>query len=151
MTWQQEFWSWMSPAYVKTAEPPAVGQKAPSTPKLVVPQNGKPTIIAFLRHCGCPCRFSERNLDQAHLANHQQSQRRLSSICATQPLPTLTSSSSPSHIATRLRQTIGSPPCPIPPRIPNPTFKSLSMPNEKRTQRTVSVYQASTMCCPQPD
>ncbi|KAH6643980.1 hypothetical protein C7974DRAFT_371152 [Boeremia exigua] len=58
MTWQQEFWSWMSPSYVKTAEPPAVGQKAPSTPKLTVPKDGKPTIIAFLRHCGCP--FAEK-------------------------------------------------------------------------------------------
>ena len=56
MTWQQEFWSWMTPSYVKTAEPPAVGQKAPSTPKLTVPKDGKPTIIAFLRHCGCPCK-----------------------------------------------------------------------------------------------
>lgn len=61
MTWQQEFWSWMSPSHIETAEPPIVGQKAPSTPKLVVPQNGKPTIIAFLRHCGCPCKRSQKH------------------------------------------------------------------------------------------
>lgn len=59
MTWQQEFWSWMTPSYVKTAEPPAVGEKAPTAPKLTVPKDGKPTIIAFLRHCGCPCRPSQ--------------------------------------------------------------------------------------------
>jgi len=58
MTWQQEFWSWMSPSYVKTATAPAVGEKAPTAPKLTVPKEGKPTIIAFLRHCGCPCKLS---------------------------------------------------------------------------------------------
>ena len=61
MTWQQEFWSWISPSHVETAEPPVVGQKAPSTPKLAVPQNGRPTIIAFLRHCGCPCKRNQRH------------------------------------------------------------------------------------------
>ncbi|KAI4906404.1 hypothetical protein J4E90_010623 [Alternaria incomplexa] len=55
MTWQTEFWSWVSPPTVQTAEVPAVGQKAPSTSKLTIPaQDGKPTIITFLRHCGCP-------------------------------------------------------------------------------------------------
>ncbi|KAI4941588.1 hypothetical protein J4E91_010619 [Alternaria rosae] len=59
MTWQTEFWSWMSPPTVQTAEVPAVGQKAPSTPKLTIPaQDGKPTIVSFLRHCGCP--FAEK-------------------------------------------------------------------------------------------
>ncbi|KAJ4340026.1 hypothetical protein N0V95_007608 [Ascochyta clinopodiicola] len=70
MTWQQEFWSWMSPSHVTTAEPPAVGEKAPSTRKLTVPKDGKPTIVAFLRHCGCP--FAEKtflNLRDAAAAN----------------------------------------------------------------------------------
>ncbi|RAR10023.1 exonuclease v [Stemphylium lycopersici] len=59
MTWQSEFWSWMSPPALQTAETPAVGQKAPATPKLDIPaQHGKPTIISFLRHCGCP--FAEK-------------------------------------------------------------------------------------------
>ncbi|EDU44607.1 AhpC-TSA-2 domain containing protein [Pyrenophora tritici-repentis] len=59
MTWQSEFWSWMSPPAVQTAETPAVGQKAPTTPKLIIPaRNGKPTIVTFLRHCGCP--FAEK-------------------------------------------------------------------------------------------
>ncbi|EOA84991.1 hypothetical protein ACJQWK_06746 [Exserohilum turcicum] len=54
MTWQSEFWSWMSPRAVPTAATPAVGQKAPSSPAL----HGKPTIVSFLRHCGCP--FAEK-------------------------------------------------------------------------------------------
>ncbi|KAH9861829.1 hypothetical protein J1614_011582 [Plenodomus biglobosus] len=59
MTWQTEFWSWMSPPSVKTSETPQVGQNAPSTPKLSIPaSNGKPTIVTFLRHCGCP--FAEK-------------------------------------------------------------------------------------------
>ncbi|KAF2853705.1 hypothetical protein T440DRAFT_389479 [Plenodomus tracheiphilus IPT5] len=59
MTWQTEFWSWMSPSSVKTSEVPEIGQKAPSTPKVNIPaNNGKPTIVSFLRHCGCP--FAEK-------------------------------------------------------------------------------------------
>ncbi|KAF2027254.1 hypothetical protein EK21DRAFT_72438 [Setomelanomma holmii] len=59
MTWQSEFWSWMSPSAVKTGTTPAVDDKAPTTPKLSLPVNGKPTIVSFLRHCGCP--FAEKN------------------------------------------------------------------------------------------
>ncbi|KAH7354596.1 hypothetical protein BKA66DRAFT_575462 [Pyrenochaeta sp. MPI-SDFR-AT-0127] len=59
MTRSSEFWSWMSPSYVKTAETPLVGQKAPFSPKLCIPaQDGNPTIVTFLRHCGCP--FAEK-------------------------------------------------------------------------------------------
>lgn len=59
MTWQTELNSWLSPPSVQTAETPTVGQKAPSTPKLNIPaKDGKPTIISFLRHCGCP--FAEK-------------------------------------------------------------------------------------------
>jgi len=49
----------MSPPAVQTAaETPAVGQKAPATPKLIVPaRNDKPAIVTFLRHCGCPCTY----------------------------------------------------------------------------------------------
>ena len=59
MTWQTELNSWLSPPSVQTAETPTVGQKAPPTPKLNIPaKDGKPTIISFLRHCGCP--FAEK-------------------------------------------------------------------------------------------
>ena len=53
-----EFWSWMSPSRVATAEAPTVGQKAPSTPKLnMLALDGQPTVVTFLRHCGCPCTY----------------------------------------------------------------------------------------------
>ncbi|RMY30027.1 hypothetical protein D0864_16964, partial [Hortaea werneckii] len=75
MSLQQELSSWFAP------KPPAVdknnnknekdeddippvpqiGDKPPSVPKLPFPQNPdgpKPTILAFLRHCGCP--FAEK-------------------------------------------------------------------------------------------
>lgn len=56
MTFLTEFWSWMSPAYIKTAETPTVGQKSPAVEKLSIPaHDGNPTIVTFLRHCGCPC------------------------------------------------------------------------------------------------
>ncbi|KAH7091023.1 hypothetical protein FB567DRAFT_558051 [Paraphoma chrysanthemicola] len=59
MTWQSEFWSWMSPSAVKVGTIPAVGDKAEATPKLELAlQDGKPTILSFLRHCGCP--FAEK-------------------------------------------------------------------------------------------
>ncbi|KAG9190062.1 hypothetical protein G6011_08150 [Alternaria panax] len=58
MTWQTELASWLSPPSVHTAETPTVGQKAPPTPKINLAQDGKPTIITFLRHCGCP--FAEK-------------------------------------------------------------------------------------------
>ena len=57
MTFQQEFNSWLSPSGPETAEPPKIGERAPSTGKLQLP-DGKPAIITFLRHCGCP--FAEK-------------------------------------------------------------------------------------------
>lgn len=65
MTWQSEFWSWMSPRAVPTAATPAVGQKAPSSPAL----HGKPTIVSFLRHCGCPCKSSLVTTGRQHNLN----------------------------------------------------------------------------------
>jgi hypothetical protein len=58
MSWQTELKSWMFPTVHPTTEPPRVGQKAPQTEKLKVQQDGKPTIVTFLRHCGCPCRLT---------------------------------------------------------------------------------------------
>lgn len=34
---------------------PEEGSKAPYSSKISLP-NGKPTLIVFLRHCGCPCK-----------------------------------------------------------------------------------------------
>jgi hypothetical protein len=60
MTFQQELNSWKSPTALQTSPAPVVGSKAPSSSKLQIPSaNGKPTVITFLRHCGCPCEFFE--------------------------------------------------------------------------------------------
>ncbi|KAH7410332.1 hypothetical protein DE146DRAFT_644574 [Phaeosphaeria sp. MPI-PUGE-AT-0046c] len=63
MTWQTEFWSWMSPTTVPLGNAPSVGDEAPSTDKLRFPvSDGKSTIVSFLRHCGCP--FAEKTFLQ---------------------------------------------------------------------------------------
>ncbi|KAG5942481.1 hypothetical protein E4U53_007245 [Claviceps sorghi] len=55
------FWaeveSFKSPEAKSIANLPVVGETAPSTAKLPLP-NGKNTLILFLRHCGCP--FAEK-------------------------------------------------------------------------------------------
>ena len=59
MTVQSELSSWIwSPFRVQTSPMPQPGTKAPSTESLTLPgPSGKPVILAFLRHCGCPCKF----------------------------------------------------------------------------------------------
>lgn len=57
MTFRQELCSWLSPTSVPTSPVPLVGSQAPSTTKLPLGSR-KPTIITFLRHCGCP--FAEK-------------------------------------------------------------------------------------------
>ncbi|KAL2074571.1 hypothetical protein VTL71DRAFT_8349 [Oculimacula yallundae] len=59
MTFQQELSSWAFPTSVTTSPALEVGNKAPSTSELSFPSSdGKPTVITFLRHCGCP--FAEK-------------------------------------------------------------------------------------------
>lgn len=70
MTLQQEFSSWFAPRDGQTAvpEPPSVGSKAPTTNKIQL--SGAPTVLTFLRHCGCP--FAEKtflNLRETARAN----------------------------------------------------------------------------------
>ena len=57
MSLKQELSSWIAPKAPETAQPPSIGSKAPDTPKLQL-QPGRPAVIAFLRHCGCP--FAEK-------------------------------------------------------------------------------------------
>ncbi|KFY37392.1 hypothetical protein V495_07205 [Pseudogymnoascus sp. VKM F-4514 (FW-929)] len=59
-----------APPHTETLPVPAVGAKAPSSAKLTLPNpNAKPTIITFLRHCGCP--FAEKSFRHfRYLANH---------------------------------------------------------------------------------
>ncbi|KAI2885734.1 hypothetical protein CBS76997_5486 [Aspergillus niger] len=55
MSLSQEAASWLSPPPVQLSPAPQAGDKAPSCPELPLPaNNNRPTIISFLRHCGCP-------------------------------------------------------------------------------------------------
>ncbi|CAD6442699.1 2485c0fb-1e34-4d0d-ad63-495595e5ab1f [Sclerotinia trifoliorum] len=61
MTFQQELSSWLPQSPTNVQSPPEINSTAPSSSKLPFPNpNGKPTIITFLRHCGCP--FAEKTL-----------------------------------------------------------------------------------------
>merc|ERR1712093_799611 len=59
MTFQQELSSWAFPKSVSTSPVPEIWSKAPSSSKLSLSSSDrKPTIVTFLRHCGCP--FAEK-------------------------------------------------------------------------------------------
>jgi hypothetical protein len=58
----------MSPSGVaQLGTTPEVGEKAPSTTKLSFPApDGKPIVVNFLRHCGCPCTRLYFSTERAH-------------------------------------------------------------------------------------
>ncbi|KZF24058.1 hypothetical protein L228DRAFT_252555 [Xylona heveae TC161] len=59
MTLRQELASWKFPQQLQIAQVPNSGTFAPSSDQIPLPPpNGKPTVITFLRHCGCP--FAEK-------------------------------------------------------------------------------------------
>ncbi|KAJ7698946.1 hypothetical protein B0H17DRAFT_1006385 [Mycena rosella] len=59
MTFKQELSSFRVPKAKATQPVPEIGSKAPSSPHLPMPSaDGRPTVVTFLRHCGCP--FAER-------------------------------------------------------------------------------------------
>ncbi|RQM08180.1 hypothetical protein DH86_00000625, partial [Scytalidium sp. 3C] len=59
----QELDSWKTPTALHVAPVPEIGSLAPLSSKLTLPNpNGKPTIVTFLRHCGCP--FAEKTFRQ---------------------------------------------------------------------------------------
>ncbi|CAM1502809.1 Fc.00g075850.m01.CDS01 [Cosmosporella sp. VM-42] len=53
----KEIESWKSPEAREVAAAPAVGSRAPSSVQFHLP-DGRPAIVVFLRHCGCP--FAEK-------------------------------------------------------------------------------------------
>lgn len=89
MTFQQELNSWLSPKSLTTSPAPELNSKAPSTSKLTLPAaDGKPTIITFLRHCGCPCKPPSTFQLQQLTASPQVAEKTLLSLRAlasTQP------------------------------------------------------------------
>ena len=60
MTLRQEISSWFSPTSIPTSQPPVISSPAPSLPEKLDFRrpDHKPTILTFLRHCGCP--FAEK-------------------------------------------------------------------------------------------
>ena len=59
MTFQQEIASWMFPSQLPSSPIPSIGANVPSTSQLHLPEpDGNPTLLTFLRHCGCP--FAEK-------------------------------------------------------------------------------------------
>lgn len=61
----QELESWKTPAARDVADAPKPGDAAPQHPNLQLPKD-KPTIIVFLRHCGCPCKSGRIALTLTH-------------------------------------------------------------------------------------
>jgi len=49
-------WATPPPPPVEIASAPVLGTRAPATNLLRLPvADGRPSIVVFLRHCGCPC------------------------------------------------------------------------------------------------
>lgn len=62
MAFQEEVPSVKTPALQDIQPVPVVGTKAPRSSQIPIPNpNGKPTIITFLRKCGCPCKSVHRS------------------------------------------------------------------------------------------
>jgi hypothetical protein len=54
------FTSWQTPPPPPNPvrEPPVLGDRAQSNPKLKFPAiDGRPCVVLFLRYCGCPCKW----------------------------------------------------------------------------------------------
>lgn len=69
MSFTQELSSWFAPKGEPPNPSPSIGSKAPQTPKIKLGSN--PTILVFLRHCGCP--FAEKTfLDLREVARHHR-------------------------------------------------------------------------------
>lgn len=138
MSWQTELKSWMFPSTLPTTDPPTVGQKVPQNEKLSIPSDGKPTIVTFLRHCGCPCAKHNLPFAMPYPADTRQSLKRHSSPSAQPPPHTLILTSSPCPTATAPPQTVGWKLSAAPTE-----SKSLSIPTERAMQRGDSAYHPS--------
>lgn len=69
MSFAQELSSWFAPKGEAPNPAPTIGSKAPQTPKIQLGPN--PTILVFLRHCGCP--FAEKTfLNLREVAKHHR-------------------------------------------------------------------------------
>ena len=57
-------WATPPPPPIEIAAAPVLGTRAPASNKLRLPAlDGRPSVVVFLRHCGCPCTsFAEKTL-----------------------------------------------------------------------------------------
>ena len=54
-SWQS--WATPTPPPIEVASAPVIGTRAPTSMKLRLPTgDGRPTVVVFMRHGGCPCR-----------------------------------------------------------------------------------------------
>ncbi|KAJ6526773.1 hypothetical protein B0H19DRAFT_1196949, partial [Mycena capillaripes] len=60
MSFWQELNSFRLPEAKTTQPAPEIGPKAPWSDCLQPSPDGRPTVITFLRHCGCPCSYKNR-------------------------------------------------------------------------------------------
>ncbi|KAJ7656359.1 hypothetical protein DFH06DRAFT_1045719 [Mycena polygramma] len=73
MTFWQELNSFRFPEAKTTQPPPQIGSKAPSSGRLPLPRpDGRPTVLTFLRHCGCP--FAEKTFNALRAASSHNSE-----------------------------------------------------------------------------
>ncbi len=53
-------WATPPPPPIEVAAAPVLGARAPTSNKLRLPVlDGRPSVVVFLRHCGCPCMLLE--------------------------------------------------------------------------------------------
>jgi hypothetical protein len=73
-------WATPPPPPVEIGPVPVLGTRAPECSKLQLPVlDGRPSVVVFLRHCGCPCMFPQTPREMRGKANKPQSQRKPSS------------------------------------------------------------------------
>jgi hypothetical protein len=95
-SWQS--WATPVPPPVEVAATPVIGTRAPNSMKLRLPTgDGRPAIVVFLRHCGCPCMSPHRQ--RCAMLICEKSQKKPSSKLDDLPTNTPASNLSPYHIA----------------------------------------------------
>jgi len=86
MQWPPKaFSSWQAPPPAQTPvrEPPIIGERAQTHPKLKFPAvDNRPVVVLFLRYCGCPCELLVRFILRTYADAFIQSQRNSSFTCA---------------------------------------------------------------------
>ncbi|KAJ7763523.1 hypothetical protein DFH07DRAFT_394926 [Mycena maculata] len=79
MSFRQELNSFWAPKAKPTDSAPSISFQAPSSDRLRMPAaDGRPTVVTFLRHCGCP--FAEKTFKALRAAAAQSSDVRFVAV-----------------------------------------------------------------------